>query len=57
MPVVINEIVIRSVVENSTAQPGNTAAAAQNPGQLDAERLVKQAVEQVLEILQDKKMR
>lgn len=57
MPVVINEIVIRSVVENSTAQPGNTAAATQNQGQLDAERLVKQAVEQVLEILQDKKMR
>jgi hypothetical protein len=55
MPVIINEILIRSNVENAANQ--NISQPANGQPNLLAEEIVKQAVEKVLEILEEKKHR
>ncbi len=55
MPVIINEILIRSTVENTALQANNEAATTQPNAQ--TEEIIKQAVEKVLEILEEKKNR
>ena len=55
MPVVINEIVIKTNVENP--QKDKDKPAANNQSNLNADEIVKQAVNKVLEILEEKKQR
>lgn len=57
MPVIINEILIRSTVENSSPTTPKAQEAANANKSMEAEELVKQAVEKVLEILEEKKQR
>jgi hypothetical protein len=55
MPVIINEIVIRSTVENAEQRPDSKPSTGSS--QIQAEELVKQTVAKVLEIIEDKKSR
>ncbi len=62
MPVIINEIVIRSTVgtgADSSVQKSGEGAAPSNSaiGPASAESLVRQAVERVLEIMEEKMQR
>jgi hypothetical protein len=57
MPVIINEILIRSTVENSSQTMPKTQESATGQSNLQAEELIKQAVEKVLELLEEKKQR
>jgi hypothetical protein len=54
MPVVINEIVITTNIENSRTGAGSSGA---DSSQVAVENLVKEAVEKVLEILEEKQQR
>jgi hypothetical protein len=54
MPIIINEIVITTNIDKNESQPPN---AAHDAGSLQMEQIVKQAVEKVLEILEEKKQR
>ncbi len=54
MPVVINEIVIRTNIEQPVPPAG---AAGSDAEQVSIENIVGQAVEKVLEILEEKKQR
>jgi hypothetical protein len=54
MPIIIHEIVITTNIEKNTASAGNSAADA---GNVSVEEVVKQAVEKVMEILDEKKQR
>lgn len=54
MPIIIHEIVITTNIEKNTA---TTNAPAQGTGSLPVEEVVKQAVEKVMEILEEKKQR
>lgn len=53
MPIIIHEIVITTNIEKNTSAT-NTAAEA---GNIAVEEVVKQAVEKVMEILEEKKQR
>lgn len=55
MPVVINEIVIKTNVESP--QKDTDKPVANNQSSLNANEIVKQAVSKVLEILDEKKQR
>jgi len=55
MPIVINEIVIKTQVESSTSDEDNIQSMANN--NLSVSEIVKQSVEKVLEILEEKKQR
>jgi Family of unknown function (DUF5908) len=57
MPVIINEILIRSTVENASPTTPKSQESASANKSMEAEELVKQAVEKVLEILEEKKQR
>lgn len=54
MPIIINEIVITTNIDKNESQAVNVAADSNN---LQMEEIVKQAVEKVLEILEEKKQR
>lgn len=55
MPVIINEILIRSTIEKSDVKQGASQATAKSD--LASEEIIKQAVEKMLEILEEKKLR
>ena len=55
MPIVINEIVIKTNVETATALSDKTQNADKDHASID--EIVKQSVEKVLEILEEKKQR
>jgi hypothetical protein len=54
MPIIIHEIVITTNIEKNTAA---TNAAGAETGNMPVEEVVKQAVEKVMEILEEKKQR
>lgn len=54
MPVVINEIVIKTNVESSRSEPENPVG---SNGNMPIEEIVKQSVAKVLEILEERKER
>lgn len=53
MPIIIHEIVITTNIEKNTAATN----AAPQTGNIPVEEVVKQAVEKVMEILEEKKQR
>lgn len=55
MPIVINEIVIKTNVEQPTIRGENAANNALT--QLSTDEIIQQAVEKVMEILEEKKQR
>jgi hypothetical protein len=55
MPVIINEIVIKSTVEKDPNMPNGAASPVQ--ASQNTEEIVKQAVEKMFEILEEKKLR
>ena len=54
MPIIIHEIVITTNIEKNSSAPNATAPGA---GNMPVEEVVKQAVEKVMEILEEKKQR
>jgi len=54
MPIIIHEIVITTNIEKNTA---STSSGATEAGKLPVDEVVKQAVEKVMEILEEKKQR
>lgn len=57
MPVIIRELVIRATVSDQPAGKGKSASAAGGEKANDREMLVKEIVEQVLEIIEKQKER
>lgn len=58
MPVIINELVIRASVSETPANGGNANAPSANAGNVEErEALIKECVEQVMEILERQKER
>ena len=58
MPVIINELVIRATVSETPASPGNNnQSSAVTGNREDREALIKECVEQVLQILDRQKER
>ncbi len=62
MPVIINEIIIRSTIETGAGPAvqtpeGSAGLTAESNGPAFAESLVRQAVERVLEIIEEKTQR
>ena len=55
MPVVINEIIIKTNVETSQSEAEDSRSQPQN--KMSVDEIVKQAVAKVLEILEEKKER
>jgi hypothetical protein len=57
MPVIINELVIRAVVDSSSAGSGGPSPGQNGAGRAEKEAIVAECVEQVLEILAQKRER
>jgi hypothetical protein len=57
MPVIINELVIRAVVDSSSTGSGGPSPGQNSAGSGDKDAIVAECVEQVLEILAQKRER
>jgi hypothetical protein len=57
MPVIINELIIRATVNDSTASTQSPGSNSSSQNSNDRELIIAQCVEQVLEILEKKKER